>query len=42
MTRVLGRAVDLDFEYLITDEDASFGVVDTHHNVLIRLGSMRV
>jgi len=26
------------FEYVITDDTASFGILDTHHNVLIRVG----
>lgn len=28
------------FEYVITDEAAAFGVFDTHHNALIRVGSL--
>jgi hypothetical protein len=45
---VSGRLDDLDrlagecwlFEYVITDEAASFGVFDTHHNALIRVGAL--
>ena len=28
------------FEYLITDHEATFGVFDTHHNTLVRLGEL--
>ena len=28
------------FEYVVTDEAASFGIFDTHHNVLIRVGRL--
>jgi hypothetical protein len=28
------------FEYVIPDEAASFGGFDTHHNALIRVGSL--
>jgi hypothetical protein len=28
------------FEYVITDGDATFGIFDTHHNVLIRVGTL--
>jgi hypothetical protein len=28
------------FEYVITDERASFGIFDTHHNVLIAVGAL--
>ena len=28
------------FEYVVTDEAATFGILDTHHNVLIRVGRL--
>jgi hypothetical protein len=30
------------FEYLVTDEDATFGIFDTHHNMLICVGDIRL
>jgi hypothetical protein len=28
------------FEYVVTDDRATFGIFDTHHNVLIRVGPL--